>query len=214
MRARAGGTPIDAKVEGPFEAGDPRTRLLAATADTIAQRGFRAATVAEIVERAAVPPPSFHRYFADTEAAALVAHAAILDWLAAQAGASPDRSEDPWPLVLRNGVERTLELLAPRLELVRLCASELPRSGFAGRARHRATLARLAALLRRGRDRAGCPAELPPSAERAAIGGAVAVLGKHAHVGGGDLRDLAPAVTYFLLVPYLGIAEARRVSIC
>ncbi len=199
-------------VPGPFEAGDPRTRLLAATARTIAARGYRAATVAEIVERAAVPIPSFHRYFADIEAAALLADEAILDWLGAQVAASSDPWESPWPLVIRNGVERTLELLAPWPDLALFCASELPRSSPAARVRQRATLARLVAPLRLGRNQARCPAELPASAERAAIGGAIAVLGRRAGVGGGDLRDLSPAVTYFLLVPYLGVAEARRVS--
>jgi AcrR family transcriptional regulator len=196
---------------GPFAAPDPRTRLLAATIALVAEHGYAAAEPALIAAAAGVPAPGFHRYFADREAAALAAHDCALAWLEESLAPAPIAGDLDWPRRVRATVEQALDLLAPFPDLTCFCAWEFPRSGPTARASHRAIVDRLAAALRTGRVESPWGADLPAHTERIAIGGAVSMLGQRARRGEGTrLPSLAPEITYFLIVPYLGIPAARR----
>jgi AcrR family transcriptional regulator len=197
----------------PFAAADPRIRLLAATVAVIAEHGFLAADPALIAAEAGLSPPSFHRYFDDLDAAALAAYDGAHAWLDAGLRSHAPPADLAWPLRVRTVVAETLSLLAPHPDLTYFCACEFPRSGAIALARHRAVLSGLAAALRAGRAESARGAELPAHTERVAIGGAISMLGHRARRGeGSQLPSVASEVSYFLLVPYLGVPEAKRIA--
>lgn len=202
----------DSPAPGPFAAADPRSRLLAATVAVVAERGYAAADPALIATRAGVPAPSFHRYFAAPEAAALAAYDCAVDWLGENLKLAATGGDLDWPRRVRATVEKALDLLAPRPDFARFCAWDFPRSGRAALARHQGTVRRLGVGLRRGR--ASCPwaGQLPAQAEETAIGGALWLVGLRARRGALNPALLAPEIAYFLLVPYLGQTEAVRVA--
>lgn len=61
--------------------------------------------------------------------------------------------------------------------------------------------------------RARCPwgTELPLSLEETVVGGAIWLVGYRTRLEGGVApTELVSDITYFLLVPYLGVSQARR----
>jgi AcrR family transcriptional regulator len=199
---------------GPFAARDTRTRLLAGTVAVVAERGFAAADPALIAAEAGLPAPAFHRHFDDRDAAAAAVYDGTLAWLAARHRSNARPPGLAWPLRVRAVVADVLALLAPHPDLTYFCACEYRRSGPIARARHRAIVAGLAATLRVGRAENAWGAGLPAHTERTAIGGAFSLLSHRAGRGEGtQLSSLAPDITYFLLVPYLDIQEAKRIAL-
>ena len=52
-------------------------------------------------------------------------------------------------------------------------------------------------------------AQLPPALEQTIVGGALWLIANRARLDHPRLNELAPDITYFLLVPYLGTPQAR-----
>lgn len=196
---------------GPFLATDARTRLLAGAVVAIDDHGYRAAGTEQIAAAADLPVSIFDRYFADKGACATAAYERAVGWLEGQIPSAFGLA-DNWSQGVRALVARALDLLAPHPELARFGAWDFPRSDRVAHARHQVTVARLAVALRAGRGECPWGAELPVGSEEIAIGGALWMLGHRVRSDEGDLRRLAPDVTYFLLVPYLGVAGAQLVS--
>src|SRR2546426_5647965 len=87
-----------------------RARIIAATAEVVAEAGYAGTTVAAIIARAGVSRKTFYELFDDTEAAFLAAYAAVDTVIArmVEAAAAHDEPRE----MLRAGVERFLETLA------------------------------------------------------------------------------------------------------
>lgn len=191
---------------------DQRNRLLAATVATVAERGYAAATVAQIASEAGVSQRELALHFADKEACYLAAYDALVDWIGAEIREALAR-RGGWPRGVRTAVETTLSLVASDPRLARFCASEPLLAGVRALDRHRFTVARLAAALRVGREHCAWGAELPSELEETVVGGAIWSIASRAEDGEADrLSELAPELTYFLLTPYLDAAEARRLA--
>jgi AcrR family transcriptional regulator len=191
---------------------DPRSRLLAAALAVVAERGYGATSVTQIAARAEVSRQVFAAHFADKQACYLAAYDATIEWL----GEGIERAlaeRGGWPQGVRTAVETTLSLLAVDPRLARLCGMEVLFAGPPALVRHRATVQRLAAALRSGRDHCEWGARLPEQIEETVIGGAIWSIGTRAASAKHErLRELGPDLTYFLLSPYLEIAEAERVA--
>jgi len=192
---------------------DPRSRLLAATVATVAEHGYGATTVTQIAFKAGVSHQAFVRHFADKEACYLAAYDVVVDWLGVEIRAALGR-RGGWPRGVRTAVEATLSLVAADPRLARFCAIEPFFASAPALERHRATVARLAApLAAAGRAHCAWGAELPSELEETIVGGAIWSIASHVRAAGGDrLAELAPELTYFLLTPYLDVAEARRLA--
>jgi AcrR family transcriptional regulator len=190
---------------------DSRSRLLAAMVSAVAERGYAAITVSQIAAAAGVSVADFERHFTGKEEAFLAAYDLSVDWLAEWVRAALAGSTEGWPRDLRRAVAATLAQLDAEPDLARLCGAEALLAGPAALRRHRATLARLAAPLRAGRESCEWASELPVDLEQTLLAAAiVSVAG--AVRDGGEFGALAPSLTYFLLAPYLGAAEARRLA--
>jgi AcrR family transcriptional regulator len=186
-----------------------RNRLLSGAIEAISERGYGAMTVTDITTHAAVSRNAFYRHFTGKEECFLAAYDIVVEWLFAAVGEALEPDGD-WSRQLTAAVATTLDLFAADPRLARLCAVEAPLAGPASVARHEALIERLAALLRGGREGPLGPG-LPPQLEQALLGGAVALIARYVHADrAAELGELAPELSEFLLAPYLGPDEARR----
>ncbi len=118
-----------------------------------------------------------------------------------------------WPYGVRLAVRAALSFLASEPALARLLLFEPYDAGPVSRRHHEATLARIAGMLRRGREWADGGDAIPDLVEEGLLGGLIFIVGRSLRRGTPeDLPGLAPELTVLLLTPYLGREEAERVA--
>jgi AcrR family transcriptional regulator len=188
-----------------------RERLLGATPEVLAERGFAELTVRDLIGRAGVSRRTFYQLFDDKLECVLLAHEMALTRLSDTIGeaCSPKLS---WPENVAAAVGRALELAteAPNeVRLAMLAGHGVLEPKLMGPAL--AAQERLASFLRVGRKRSGeirVPGELT---EPAVIGAVTAIVS--ARLGAGEvegLQQLAPELVQIILAPYLGYDVAER----
>jgi AcrR family transcriptional regulator len=193
-------------------AADQRGRILAATLATVAERGYGAATVAQIAAAAGVSRVVLARHFDDKEACYLATYDALVEWIGAGVRAALSR-RGGWPRAVRTAVEAILDPVAADPRLARFCGVEAQRAGASAFERHRAAVGELARSLRVGREHCAWGEELPDQLEETLVSGAIWSIARTAKSGRAEsLLELAPELTYFLLTPYVDVAEARRLA--
>ncbi len=188
-----------------------RDQLIAAMAAICAERGFRAASVEEVVGRAGLERADFERHFNDEADCAVAAANQMLADITAVTTAAYVSEASALDGIVRS-VLALLELLAARPNLARLACVEarhsMPPEGYEVYA---TAIRVLIAML--DRLRAYACAGTPPSslAVRAGVGGAEILIRRELRAGRGDrLPELLPDVVYGLLVPFLDRDEALR----
>lgn len=197
----------------PLFLGDSdRDRILLATAELCAERGYHPLEIEEIAARAGVSSERFRELFEDKEAAARTAIDAILAAVIEVTAKlySPDRSEAESYLA---GIGAILELMAasPAFAYISYIAARQMMSpqlkeGLESGSRM------LAAMLERLWDYSSGDTQ-PPRAARAALGGAEAVVRREVALGRtADLPRLVPDFIYAATVPFLGQEEALRLA--
>lgn len=123
-------------------------------------------------------------------------------------GGQPD-----WPSGVAGGIHAALEFAATQPEAARALTSEALASGRPGFARYTLLISYLCGLLAPGRLQRPEAERLPKETERALAGGIAMLVAQRLDAGEpADLPALAPEATQFVLTPYLGIDEARRVA--
>jgi len=195
----------------PIVAHSQRERILVAMADSCANKGFGATTIADIVRPAGVSRATFYELFEDKEDCFQAAmELSLADAMERVVGAfSPDK---PWATLVRDSAAAFLDLLASRPAFARMAMVEAPASGQRASEMHAAGKRVLLTLLDRGREEA-IEAAIPASAGRAAIAGAESLIVGQILAGNAErLRELLPDVVYITIVPYLGQEEALRHS--
>jgi AcrR family transcriptional regulator len=186
-----------------------RERLLAATAELIAERGYSSVPITEIVRRAAVANRVFYENFESKEEASLAAYDAIADHVTEQIAAAAGPVED-WPSRITAALGAAIAFFDAEPMLARFCLvapfTSTPKIAARGRDRAAAALPYLA----QGRDLHPGGAELPASTEDSLLGGVVSQLSRSLLGGPRPLAGLLPDLVEFVLTPYLGPDEARR----
>ena len=121
------------------------------------------------------------------------------------------RREDDWPIAVWTAVSAALSFFAADPAAARLILIDAPGAGDAALARHRASLRRLEAMLREGRQHDAYAVALPPLVEQVIVGGIHAACAERLADGeAAQLPDLAPQLTETALAPYLGPRRAAR----
>jgi AcrR family transcriptional regulator len=188
-----------------------RERLIAGLASTVAERGYNAATIAQIAEAASVSKRTFYEHFANKEECFLAAYEALDDYLATVL-AEAFETEDEWPDQVTAAAAALISFLASRPNFARLYLVEAAVVGEAMSAPREATAARLIALLEPGRRYRGVDPEMAEGMEEGLVGGILTLLGRRVMSGEAErLERFTPAVIEFALAPYLGSEEARVV---
>lgn len=122
-------------------------------------------------------------------------------------------AEADWPQAVAAGIRATLDFAAGARDDADTLTNRALAQGSAGAARHRRLVAYAAGLLEPGREER-IDAGSPPAVLEPALAGGIAFLVAH-HLARGEERELpglAPEAIEFVLTPYLGAEEARRVA--
>jgi AcrR family transcriptional regulator len=184
-----------------------RERLLAAMARVVGRRGYRAASVAEVIAEAESCRATFDRHFADKQECFRAAHERLVERTLDAVSESLDPGR-PWPERVCAGLQRLVELCGNRPELARAALVEAAAAGAEGRRSALAAVERFAELIAPDAELAE---QLPPRAALMAASGVAGLMGDQLQGGGGSgLAEQLPELTFALLVPLLGPVEASE----
>ncbi|HEX5762301.1 MAG TPA: hypothetical protein VFY04_04185 [Solirubrobacterales bacterium] len=118
-----------------------------------------------------------------------------------------------WPAKAAAAVSAALEFAAANPKVAQILTNEALSSGPDGLARHDRLIGYAAGRLATGRALYPESSELPEIIERALVGGLVMLIAQRLTEGReGELPDAAGEMIEFVLTPFLGVAEARRVA--
>ncbi len=217
MRALPGRTSRSSLVDPPrinraSAASDQRRRILRATAELVAKRGYNDVTVELIVKRARVSYKTFYNHFAgkpdafrelfDTATAAVESQVRI-------ALADPR----PWPEQVAVALRTFFGLIAADPLIARACIVEAPTAGPEIFARYDQATRAFAPLLRRGRECSPPEVTLPATLEDTVSGSVLWFAYQRLSLGESELiPELLPEAIELVLRPYLGPAEAARIA--
>lgn len=195
-----------------FVTQNQRERMLLATTELVAERGFQKTTIELIAKTARVALSTFYEHFDNKEECFLAA----LDESAAAAAAVFAElvdPEQPWPDQIAAGLEVFLEMVVAEPARARLCIVESQAAGGAALARYQAMLESVAPKLREGREFNPRASRLPDGLEIAVVGGLVWLVHQRLVTGQVDgLKALLPEMLQVTLTPYIGEAEAGRLA--
>jgi AcrR family transcriptional regulator len=192
---------------------DQRRRILCATAELMAKRGYQETTTELIVRRAKVGYSTFYKQFGDKEGALT----ALFD-LAAERGRAVVRdafrgSEGPWTERAALGIRALFEQIAAHPTIARVCLVEALTAGPVLVARYEEVLVSFEPMLRPGRDLNPRGEQLPQSLEGTLAGGILWLAYQRLILGEAEkLLELLPEAVEFVLSPYVGEDEAVRTA--
>lgn len=182
-----------------FTPGSQRERLLDGVARAVAQRGYPATPVAEILVIAGVSRRTFYEQFVDKEDCFLTAYDLIVRLCTERLVAGYHAGAD-W----RDGIARAyralLGTLAAEPAFAHLGVVDIVAAGPSGIARRDATLRRFARFLDHTRERIDTDVRVPAVATRAIVGGIHELV--HARVVAGEaarLPELADDVVHYTM---------------
>lgn len=190
---------------------DQRERLIAAIPAVVAERGYAAMSVADVVRAAAVSRNAFYKNFADKEECFAVAHDAGHERLF-EVLAGPCESSGTLAERVEGSLMAGLAGLAGEPALARMLFVEAPAAGEEIALRYHEWLARYGALLR------AAGSELPPESQPAPEVETVIVGGIASRVAGEVLQGraahlpelIAPLVDY--LLAFFSVAETAQAA--
>ena len=187
-----------------------RTRILKAITEVVAEHGYQAARVTDVISAAGVSRKTFYEHFSDKEECFLAAFDANLADLMGTTAAGFDSSED-WVGRVRAGLTAFLDGLASRPAAARMCMVEVLAAGPKALARRESAIRGFTYFLDAGRS--GAPRGIPPFTAIAVIGGVNEVLYAQILKGAAaDLPKLLPDLMYWVTLPFIGHerADAER----
>jgi AcrR family transcriptional regulator len=188
-----------------------RERLLAAVAHEVADRGYRATTITEVVKSASVSTRDFYELFDGKEDCFLAAFDAVRDHVA-ELIATAASTEPAWPRQVIAALRAALGFFAAEPDLARLCLLESVSATPKIATRFREAVLTGAPALARGRAELAAPDSLLPDAESSIIGGAVTLATRVIAAGDAEkLPELLPGLADFILSPYLGAERAAAI---
>jgi AcrR family transcriptional regulator len=183
-----------------------RERILAGVAEAIAEKGFRAVSVEDVVRRSGVSRRTFYSLFTDKEEAFFASFDAVNAHVQASM-AKAFLSADEWPEQVRRGLGALLEFVGREPAFAKMGFVEMAAAGPEGQRRHDASLMGFELFLQPGLALAKHP--VPSYVPRMVGGGISELLTSHVLRGEGSVvSELLPAAVYLCLVSYLGPAAA------
>ena len=189
-----------------------RERLFAAMVATVDQKGYEAATVADLVNLSGVSRSAFYRHFEDKQACFLAAVEALVGPTLQKLGG--DESAPPGVERARQAFEELIRLIVEQPAAAKMCIVEVYAAGPEGAALVDRSLDQAtdlaARMLAQVPEREGMPRELV----RAIVGGIQKVIHKRLYRGQeGELPELAPQLWEWLFsypVPPGPLKATRR----
>jgi AcrR family transcriptional regulator len=199
-------------IPSDFVSQNQRERMLLATAELVAERGYQKTTIELIAKTARVALVTFYEHFSSKEECFLAAFDESLA-AAKEVFAELLDPEEPWQEQISSGLEIFLEMVVREQARARLCIVEAQAAGSAALARYQGMLESVAPKLRQGRDFNPRSSRLPDGLEVAIAGGIAWLVHQRLIADEADeLKALLPEMLQVTLTPYVGEVEAGRAA--
>jgi AcrR family transcriptional regulator len=193
-----------------FVAENQRERILLATTELVAARGYQKTTIELIAKTARVALGTFYEHFAGKEECFLAAFDESAA-AAAEVFAELVDVEQPWVDQISTGLEVLVEMVVAEPARAKLCIVEAQAAGGKALARYQSMLESVAPKLREGRALNPRAARLPDGLELAIAGGLAWLVHQRLVADrADDIKALLPEMLQVTLTPYTGEAEAAR----
>lgn len=189
-----------------------RQRLLSGAARALAEHGYAAMSVEHVLVNAGVSRTTFYENFDNKRECVLAAHEEVFGRLSGElAGACA--AESQWPRKVAKAIGAAIEFVMRAPEDARLLSIEAVAADPVLASRVLVSNDFLVGLLRNGREQCPHAGMLPELTERALIGATTSIIGARLLSGQADrLPELEPQLVQLILMPYLGVEEARRAA--
>jgi AcrR family transcriptional regulator len=195
-----------------FVAQNQRERMLLATAELVAERGYQKTTIELIAKTARVALVTFYEHFANKEECFLAAFDENVE-AAQEVFAELLDTEQAWTDQIASGLEILLEMVVTEQARAKLCIVESQAAGGKALARYQAMLEGVAPTLREGRELNPRASRLPDGLEVAIAGGLAWLVHQRLVADQVDgLKELLPEMLQVTLTPYVGEVEAARAA--
>ena len=195
-----------------FIAKHQQARIINALADEVAEKGYRAVTVADVVRRAGIARNTFYDNFSSKQDCFL----ATLDYALEEALrriVDAATEVESWQMRVRAGVAAFLGYVASEPALARTCLVESLSAGPESLQRYEESLQKFLPLFRIGRKVSPRGDQLPPTLEEAIAGGIFWIIYNRIVLGETEqIERLLPELVEFALTPYIGAEAAKRFS--
>jgi len=191
---------------------DQRQRILRATGELVAKRGYHGTTVELIVRQARVGYATFYKNFGGKEDCFIE----LFDTAAAVAVKRMDgaivAAGDSWPDQIVAACRALFDLIVEEPAIARACLVEALTAGPRAATNYDTALKAMVPILRAGRGLNPREAELPETLEETIAGGILWIARQRLVADEADrLEELLPETLEFALSPYLGEGEAVRI---
>ncbi|HEY8082311.1 MAG TPA: TetR/AcrR family transcriptional regulator [Solirubrobacterales bacterium] len=183
-------------------------------AEAVAEHGYAGATVGHVTSHAAVSRRTFYEHFSSKDECFLAAYDSVMSGLQERVLQGFEEADD-WPHAVKSGIRAMLQFLAAEPSLARLCMVEPLVAGPVVLERYDAMIGSFVPYFRSGREGRSpeALARLSPTTEEALVGGMISLISRRIMAGQtADLEDLLPDLVEFVLMPYLGAAEAAEIA--
>lgn len=187
-----------------------RERMLESTARAVSEVGYRALTVAAILERAGVSRKTFYEHFSDKEECFLAAYDLVSEGLV-RSVTEAYYARDGWRERVHDGLAEFLRVLAAEPDFARMCIVEVLAAGAAALQRRDDVMQTFTVFFDAGRREAPPDQELPKLVSESVVGAIYELI--YARIlrnRTAELPDLLPDLMYIALVPYVGPRQAAR----
>jgi AcrR family transcriptional regulator len=189
-------------------AASQRTRLLEAVGRTVADKGYAAATIDDIVRGAGVSKKTFYEHFSDKLDCFLAAYEAASDQLLAHVRAAQDAADrSSWLARTRAGIHAYLRWLAAEPALARVFLIEVAAAGPEALERRERLRDRYAERMRELQVANSVPDEI----FHAVVAGADDLVVRRLREGG-DLLELEPILLYLQVSLLAGPEVAEELA--
>jgi AcrR family transcriptional regulator len=184
-----------------FVAQNQRARLMIASVELVAERGYTRVSVEAVVSRAKVSKRTFYQQFSGLWDCLSAAYA-VTSGQFCEAITQACPGAGAWPERLSGAVEAALAWAVENPRYALLLSGEPPASVEQLRLARGELTERLASLMRSGRSQRP-DATLPPGLEERLIGAALSLVAARLMAGNADtLPELGPELTELLVRPY------------
>lgn len=215
MRALPGRASRDLQSAGVTRATvkeDQRQRILRATGELVAQRGYHSVTVELIVKHARVSFKTFYGHFSNKEEAFVELFETVMAEARERMDAAVERERKaPWPQQVAAALRALFDVFLADPLIARASIVDAPTVGPVMIDRYQSAMSGLTPLLRRGRELSPNADHLAPTLEDTLAGGVLWSAYQRLIVGDVDrIETLLPEAVVFVLRPYVGEEEAKR----
>ncbi len=190
-------------------AASQRTRILEATIEVVASRGYPETRVVDVIGAAGVSRKTFYELFDDREQCFLGAYDASVGVLLHATRLGYENAGEAWADRIRLGTGALLNQLASNPAAAKACIVEVLAAGPAALARRDAAMRQFTEFIDGGRAESSI--ELPGITALALVGGIYELLySEILHGATAQLPSRLPEIVYWITQPFLGSEAAAE----